>query len=51
MGKREGCFWCKFLANDLMVCQLDRDKNINLLLIMDEKPEWCPLEKEEEEED
>ena len=47
MSNRKGCFFCKHLGKELMKCDLDDNVDINILFIMDEYPENCPLKKGE----
>jgi len=48
MSKREGCFWCEYLGKEKCECSLDKEKDLNIFLIMDEIPDWCPKYKKGE---
>jgi hypothetical protein len=37
------CLDCQLMGREKMYCQLYSRKDLNVIRVVSEKPEWCPL--------
>lgn len=43
MDMPNSCMNCQLLGRDSMYCQIYPRKDLNLLKVVNDKPEWCPI--------
>lgn len=42
------CLDCQLMGREKMYCQLHPRKNLNVIRVVSERPEWCPLKSTDE---